>query len=478
MHHYKQSKKQIAIRFFSYGVLTLAVLVLSGIGILSVLGYQFDPAGHGLEQTALVQFASQPSGATVEVDAKKLSGNTNTRTNVSSGSHTALVSLAGYRDWSKTFNVTGGTVLWLNFALLVPNRLVSTDYGDLGSVSSDQTSPDKKWRLLTLADKPAVLTLVDVSDPRHPAIASSTVPSAMLTKAPDGTTGALTVVSWDSGSRYVLLKHTYGTSTEYLRYDRQNLTTMRNITKELGIDGVTKVGFSDASGNTYYALAGTDLRKLDLNAGTISQPLVSNVTQMYYTDGGETVAYAQIVDGVTKIGVYRDAGGNVTTKTYTRTPTNLQIAYNEYYGYRYIATFHDGTVDLIQSPDTRSPKIVKTIELSGATWLYFSPSGRMLVAQTGNSFMTYDIETNRVYNETLGANDATTTKFEWLDGFHLVSDAGGKIAISDFDGGNKQVLGSANSGTGIELSNDAQWLFGLTNVDGKTKLQQTALRVQ
>lgn len=482
MHHYKQSKKQIAIRFFSYGVLTVAVLVLSGIGILTVLGYQFNFGSGSLEQTALVQFASSPTGATVRVDAKKLPGTTNTRTNLPSGSHTAEVSLTGYHTWQKTFNVTGGTVLWLNYALLVPEKLQTTNHGDLGTVTSDQTSPDKKWRVLTTSEKPDTLTLVNFSNPNNIVITSSTVPSDALTKPDEGTTGSLSVVSWDPGSRYALVRYTYvssGTQTvEYLRYDRQNPDTVHNISKELGVSGISKIGFGDSSGNIYYALVGTDLRKLDIGGHTISQPLVTNVTQLYYTDGAETIAYARTENDQTSIGVYRDAGGAIHTNTYSTAPTNLQVSYGEYYGYRYLATYHDGKVYLIQSPDTRSPSIVKTIDVPSASWLYFSPSGRMLVAQSGNTFMSYDIETDHVYNQTMGVNDASTKQFEWLDDFHLVSDAGGQIEMSDFDGMNQQHLGTDNAGTGAELSNDAQWLYSLKSVNGKTVVQETALRVR
>lgn len=480
MHSYKQSKKEIAIRFFSYGVLTVAVLVLSAIGILTVLGYQFDPNSNSLEQTALIQFRSAPSGASVKVDGKQLSGNTATRTNVQTGSHTALVSLSGYRDWQTTFNVEGGTVLWLNYSLLIPTNLQTKSVATTDTtVTSDQTSPDKKWRLMTLTSDSAALALANFNDPQNPVLTTSTVPSDVLTKADDGTLGSITVVSWDSGSRYALLRHTYGATTEYLRYDRQNPAQVRNLSKELGVDSVAKIGFGDSSGNVYYALSGTDIRKLDLGSGTISQPLVTNVTQMYYTDGSDTIAFARVENGVTSMGVYRDPGGLVITNTYAVTPQNLLVTYGgEYYGYRYMATYHDGNVYLVQSPDTRQPKVLKTIALPAVQWLYFSPSGRMLVAQNGNGFMTYDIETDHVYNQTLGVSDATTTKFSWLDDFHLATNAGNSIVMSDFDGTNIQTLGAATAGTGVELSNNAEWLFSLTNANGKTNLQQTALRVK
>jgi hypothetical protein len=479
MHNYKQSKKQVAIRWFTYGILTFAVLALSTIGILAVLGYQFNPASRSLQQTALIQFRSAPSGASVTIDGKLLSGNTSTQTNATPGSHTVKMSLSGYHDWQSTINVTGGTLLWLNYSLLIPNNLKTNQVHSLDTVSSDQTSPDKKWRLMSLADKPAVLTLADLNNPQQPLLTNDTISPEVLTKAADGATGPVKVVSWDSGSRYALLSHTYGTSTEYLRFDRQNPGTIRNISKELGIDSIGKIGFGDASGAVYYVLSGTDIRKLDLGAGTISQPLVTNVSQMYYTDGSDTIAFARTNDSnKTEVGVYRDPGGLVTTNTYVMTPSNLIVTYGgDYYGYRYMATSHDGKVYLIKSPDTRQPQVVKTIDTPNPQWLYFSPNGRMLIAQNGNGFMTYDLETDRVYNNALGTATGAT-KFDWLDDFHLITNAGGKMIMSDFDGTNQRELGSSTAGTGVDLSNDGQWLFSIgVNSATKPVLQQTALRV-
>jgi hypothetical protein len=52
MHNYKQSKKQVAIRWFTYGILTFAVLALSTIGILAVQSCQSQLAADRIDSVS------------------------------------------------------------------------------------------------------------------------------------------------------------------------------------------------------------------------------------------------------------------------------------------------------------------------------------------------------------------------------------------------------------------------------------------
>jgi len=53
--------------------------------------------------------SSNPSGGDIEVDGNFV-GNTPSTIDVTSGEHTVVVKKAGYKDWSRTLRVTGGTV--------------------------------------------------------------------------------------------------------------------------------------------------------------------------------------------------------------------------------------------------------------------------------------------------------------------------------------------------------------------------------
>ena len=53
--------------------------------------------------------SSNPAGADIEVDGNFV-GNTPSAVDVASGEHTVVVKKSGYKDWSRTLKVTGGTV--------------------------------------------------------------------------------------------------------------------------------------------------------------------------------------------------------------------------------------------------------------------------------------------------------------------------------------------------------------------------------
>ncbi len=58
---------------------------------------------------AALSIDSTPSGADIEIDGAFV-GNTPSAVNVATGSHQVTVKKKGFADWTKTLNVTGGTV--------------------------------------------------------------------------------------------------------------------------------------------------------------------------------------------------------------------------------------------------------------------------------------------------------------------------------------------------------------------------------
>jgi hypothetical protein len=58
---------------------------------------------------AAISIDSTPAGADIEIDGAFV-GNTPSTVNVDPGSHKVAVKKTGFNDWSKTLNVTGGTI--------------------------------------------------------------------------------------------------------------------------------------------------------------------------------------------------------------------------------------------------------------------------------------------------------------------------------------------------------------------------------
>lgn len=93
----KPTKKQFIIRrILLSSIATLAVIIIATSAILFMLGYRLD-GGKGLEQGALLQFDSQPSGADVYVDGLNINSRTASKKTVVAGTHSVRMAKAGYQ---------------------------------------------------------------------------------------------------------------------------------------------------------------------------------------------------------------------------------------------------------------------------------------------------------------------------------------------------------------------------------------------
>jgi hypothetical protein len=117
-------RAKLAIRFFTYGVMTVASVVLTVLLVFVALGYRLDK-GFTFSQGGLVQFRSLPDGASVTIDGQ-LQFNAPNKSNLAAGTHNFTMALAGYHTWSKTADLAPGQLLWLNYARLIPNTITTS----------------------------------------------------------------------------------------------------------------------------------------------------------------------------------------------------------------------------------------------------------------------------------------------------------------------------------------------------------------
>ena len=277
--HGQSPRKRKLLLYFTYGVMTTAVALISTICIFLVLGYRLDLKSGDVEQGALLQFRSFPSGATITLDRETLSFVTPGKRGVDAGEHTVTMQLDGYKTWQKTINVKASELRWLNYARLVPETIRTTATKEFPSISDAVPSPDKKWFLIQpAADKPE-FTLVDLRDDEKPVFSQLVLPPTSYTQK-DDQTHHFSLEEWDFGARYALIKHVTGDATEYLRIDRTDIDNTVNVSSKLGIN-ISDIHFSGTSGSVFYALENGSVRRLDSGAGTISQPLVKDVESCF-----------------------------------------------------------------------------------------------------------------------------------------------------------------------------------------------------
>ena len=457
--HGRSTRKRNAILFFTYGLMTLAVAGISAVCIMLVLGYRFDFKSGGVEQGALMQFRSFPTNATITLDEKPLAFRTPGKENVEVGSHSVTMNLKGYHEWRKELTIKPQELRWVNYARLVPKDIKTETVKEFPTIAGVLPAPNHKWIAMLTSPEVPELTLVDIRDKEKPVFTQLRLPEGSYTQV-EGEPHAFELVEWDFGARFVLVRHTVGAVSEYIRLDRTDSDKTVNISTKLGVNP-EDIHFSGTSGNVFYALESGLIRRLDSGAGTISQPVVKNVAS-FKLYSSSTLAYVkQPVEQRVEVGVV--VGDKVSrVATYDDT-LPVQVDISEYFSDYYLMIARGSSVIIMKNPDQKNATRFASIKtVSTVDWAKLSNGGRFAVAGTGSQFTTFDIETREKHDVNLPGTPLNATKpLQWLDDYHLISTADNNIRMTEFDGANQHVLGSTVSGFAVTLDDRGEVLYSV-----------------
>jgi hypothetical protein len=479
---YRRPSKRVQLirRMLSYALMVISIVGIVAVILLFVLGYRLD-SENGLEQGALLQFNTQPTGATVTVDGAKLGTTTPNKSSVLAGSHTVTMTKNGYDSWSKTVNTPAGTLTWLDYVLLIPKNLSVETIATYPTLAGMLPSPDNKIILLQQhADQPTY-QLADITSVQ-PKITSLTLPTQDYTA---GTTNTFTIDSWDQNGRFVIVKHAYDSKTEWILLDTQDAANSKNITTLLSVD-MLEVRFSGTSGAVLYGrLADGTLRKLDLNARTISAALVANVTSFELYETGIITYTGTSGNGQFVAGLYQDGDAQSDVLKTVATSDGLHIATARYFNDNYVAISSGKDVDILKgayphsSADNASLEPFAHFTFSNTVQsMSFSPEGEYLTVQAGSDFESYDVEHTQAY---ASAIQATTTgaPLRWLGlkaKADFYTDADSSLTLREFDGTNIHVMNPVAMGYAATLSQNSRFLYSIgQNNKGEMTLQRVTL---
>ncbi|MDB5167530.1 MAG: hypothetical protein JWN26_675 [Candidatus Saccharibacteria bacterium] len=472
------------MRVITYTAMVLSVLTIVSVLIFLILGYRVDTNNGKIEQSALLQYDTNPSGATVTVDGKALGSKTSTKSTVLAGVHTFTMQKDGYELWQKTLDVKAGTLTWLNYTRLVPKNLKAKSVATYSNIYDSLGTTDGNTMIVQQSAMTPTFQIVDL---RSDTIKSTnfTIPANFYSEATTpGMVHTFTLNQWDSGGRYVLIQHTYGDKKEWLVVDTKDPNATKNITTLFDLD-LTQLVFSGTSGNILYALSGTDLRQLDLSAGTISRALVSNVSNfsLYQTNVITYVGTDPNDAKKTVVGLYRE-GDNAphVLRSVVTTGEPIHIATSHYFNKDYVAISQGKQVDITSgsypssSSDSSSLSAFATFTFStNVDSMSFSPKGDYLLVQSGADFESYDIEHQRITDYTLTTStNVAVPPVKWLDDNHTWTDYNGSIVMREFDGANASILNPVATAQGIALTQNDKYIYSI----GKTATGYQLQRVQ
>ncbi len=489
MYHQPSKRTQIIRRTISYSVMILAILTLVTILGFVIMGYQFNRKDGKIEQGGLVQFASQPGGATISIDKVAFGSQTNTKATLTSGNHYITMNRDGYQEWSKAVSVQPGSILWLNYARLIPKNLPVEKVATFASLGTSAASPDQKWMIAATDPALPEFDLVDISQQQVAAPVKLTLPATLYTAPAAGKAQEFSIVEWDKDSRYVLVKHTVDglDHTEWLVVDTQSLVSSKNITSLVNLP-MTQVHFTPASSQSVYAQIDADVRKIDLGDGTISRPLAGNVEDFrMYRDKG--IIFTTRPDATThqrSVGYSLDSeqAPHVLATVTDDGTAPYRLAIGEYFGDTYVALLNGKTLTVRvgnlpkTAADYEAMQPVTTQHLAvPATRLSIVNGGRFVLAEAPDRYTVYDLELKKATTTELkGTAPAAVVPLDWIDGYMPWSDRDGMLRLYEFDGTNQHDIMNVTPGQAVTLARNGAYIYAFgKDADGHYALQRVRM---
>lgn len=451
-----------------------------------VLGYQLNRSDGRFEQGGLVQFDSLPGGAAVNIDGALLGTRTATKSTLSAGNHSFIMTRDGYRSWQKTVTLAPGAVLWLNYARFVPTDIRQENVSSFSALSGSLVSPNVRWIAIKEDANTPEVTLADISrsDVKQKKVS---IPGAVITAGNADKPHGFRLSSWDASSRYLLIQHSYNdTAMEWLILDTEDPARSKNITTLFNV-AMTNVVFSKSDSNILYAQTDHDVRKIDVNAATLSRPLIANVAEFEVYDRGFIVFTSRLDAAArTRVAGYYEDGADkpkvIRTVSDDGTPA-LHMAVGEYFGESYLTIAYGDSVEIWRGKLPADEKDVAglihetTLNVPGAAqYVAIRKDGRFVIAQKGGELFVYDNELKRTSKTTVRGLTTGAGRVAWLDDYMFWSSTDGMLRLYEFDGENQNDIMPVLAGQAVTLGNDGTYLYGFTaGTDGTRHLTRVRM---
>lgn len=472
----KSSKKRQRVRLFIvYSVMTLTVLLMASILILFLLGFRIDRDNGRIEQGGLLQFASTPSGAAVEIDGKMINSSTPTKLTAFPGSHSIKMYKNQYEVWSKEISISAGALYWLDYARLVPNNRPIQNVKTYSALHNNIYSTDRKYCLVQQNPTDTSFELLDLRNDNVTSKLVSLPETAISSlKQPKMSGYAIYLMSWDKGNRYVLLKVESPNAKEWIVLDTRNPEESKNISLSLSV-GLDQVSFSGTSGKIFYALSSGELRKLDLDSGTISRSYYSNVSsfEMFNSSTLSFEATKSDASGNYKlVGIFRDGDQSPhIIRQVDSSVGRLKIALGQYANRDYVAVLESNKVSILRGSFPPSDSLTNdSLEnfaqfnvTDGSSYIKFSPGGDYLTVSSTTDISTFEIEHQKNYN--FKSELSGLDKITWLDDNYIYGYNADQLFIQEFDGSNFTKLNTALKNYPAALSHNQVYIYSTGKID-------------
>lgn len=463
-------KRKRKIRVFVTNLLMFSSVLAIVITLVFITqGWTVDQGG--IEQGGLAQFASAPTGATVEIDQTTLYTKTNTKANVLPGTHEFKIWREGYETWYKKTDIKPGQVLWLNYARLIPKEKKTTKVLDFNKLvqSFSFSNRQKMLNISELENGYPEFSLTDIRTDK-PKQTNLTMPENLFDyndqekEDPTKLRGQFRIIKISNDNSRALIKRTGKDKNEWVIIDINKPADSQNLTREFNIDFQGFEFISD-DGVKILAKTGENLRKVDIRDKTMTAAIADGVVE-FSTYKKDAIAYTSKIKNSDKVSVNflkLDTDKPVRIKGEFSNQVKIRLAH--YYNENYLHIL-DGERVLVYKKDFWPTDqkdnfgLAETIMLSfSADLLQTNKEGRILMLSKKDQTYSYDLELNCGYELNINKNNKNETGVKWLDDFMIYDYINGFVTTYDFDGANKQTLVKASDSFPVVASENDKYLF-------------------
>ena len=349
---YKQKNHQNLMIILKNFLTMCTVLLLVIVLVFVIQGWVINSKGETV-QTGLVQFASNISGATVEIGKKTLNEKTTTKSQVIPGEYEFKIWREGYETWYRKTSVRGGRILWLNYARLIPKEKKVQSFFNIENVKAVKYSVDNKKALIIGEDSVGIAKFWIVEFGESPKISEVSLPEKLFDrnladgeKYLQGIASYLTIENLSENATRAILRWKKDDSQKWILADFNDSSKSVNLNDNFGLN-FSKIRPLNRDYSKFYVLSEKALRELDFDRMTISANLLNDIVDFENYNDSVLSFIQQEKEGAFSVGVFEKGNQSVIlSKDNSSLP---KIAISRYYNENYVHTL------------TKSSKFIKDL---------------------------------------------------------------------------------------------------------------------
>jgi hypothetical protein len=462
-----------------FGYLVAGTVVIGGTLTLVAYGqgYSYDFSHHRFVHRGLVLLGSTPTGAYITRDGVYTKHRTNHRDSYNPGTYLFKVDKPGFTSWTKSLTVAAGEVVDARYIILLPLKPVTTTVAttttDFDTPTTSRDHNHVAYSTPPTATEGATVSVQDL--PGGKPTKRFSLPAATATVPAETILG----LQWSGDASHLLIISQDAAGRVY-RVVAANGSGAVDLTSQYKLDfnGLQSLQFAPSDWHDMFWIAADgSLRRLDLNAQTVSNVLASQTTQFSFA--GDRVLYIDATTLGHSLMTLQVHNPTQVSRLIESLPVSstYSIDYANYQAQDELAVIPSSTREAIVYTGIFGSSPVSTVVARQVDSALFSPNGQFVALYSSSRLVTYDFQLSTptaLVNYTSPALNPTLTNLTWFDNYHLLLHLGGQLVFSDFDGTNRVVLAPTVDSSLSFASNDQRSVY---NYQAGTKTGQRLVNI-